>query len=239
MMGGGISDARNDWGFTTLPEAESSVSGCKRLPVRSGMFLESVSKDGGYGEKLGFCLECVSSHVRLFCFGLLVLDWLFTGRGKSSWSVVVTKVTKGCLGGEFMPSDTLAKHLFYLLRLQSTYFILKLGMIVLPQVLMARKVVLGIKQLLTPKGGKDPCKRRQHVKQISKIYWEGNSRFSCYGMMKDNIDGNSYRTNLAFTPPESLRTGGDCTKEVVLGIKRPLQVEATSQIYRVSFVQFL
>ncbi|OMO79520.1 hypothetical protein CCACVL1_13616 [Corchorus capsularis] len=36
---------------------------------------------------------------------------------------------------------------------------------------------------------------------------EVNPRLSCFGMMKNSRDGKSYSTNLAFTPPEYLRTG--------------------------------
>lgn len=34
-----------------------------------------------------------------------------------------------------------------------------------------------------------------------------NPRLSCFGLMKNSRDGKSYSTNLAFTPPEYLRTG--------------------------------
>ncbi|CAN6462663.1 unnamed protein product [Victoria cruziana] len=44
MMGGGILDERNDRGLTTLPEAEEGVTGRNPLPVRPGMFLETVAK---------------------------------------------------------------------------------------------------------------------------------------------------------------------------------------------------
>lgn len=35
----------------------------------------------------------------------------------------------------------------------------------------------------------------------------GDPRLSCFGLMKNSHDGKSYSTNLAFTPPEYLRTG--------------------------------
>ncbi|KAK1371983.1 hypothetical protein POM88_038075 [Heracleum sosnowskyi] len=38
---------------------------------------------------------------------------------------------------------------------------------------------------------------------------DGNLRLSCFGLMKNNRDGKSYNTNMAFTPPEYLRTGVD------------------------------
>lgn len=36
---------------------------------------------------------------------------------------------------------------------------------------------------------------------------DANPRMSCFGLMKNSRDGKSYSTNLAFTPPEYLRTG--------------------------------
>lgn len=39
------------------------------------------------------------------------------------------------------------------------------------------------------------------------VLQEGNPRLSCFGLMKNSRDGKSYSTNLAFTPPEYLRTG--------------------------------
>ena len=47
---------------------------------------------------------------------------------------------------------------------------------------------------------------------ISSMLWlsfwqECNPRLSCCGLMKNSRDGKSYSTNLAFTPPEYMRTG--------------------------------
>lgn len=36
---------------------------------------------------------------------------------------------------------------------------------------------------------------------------DSNPRLSSFGLMKNSRDGKSYSTNLAFTPPEYLRTG--------------------------------
>ncbi|KAB5569181.1 hypothetical protein DKX38_002974 [Salix brachista] len=36
---------------------------------------------------------------------------------------------------------------------------------------------------------------------------DGNPKLSSFGLMINSRDGKSYRTNLAFTPPEYLRTG--------------------------------
>ncbi|XP_062150113.1 serine/threonine-protein kinase BSK8-like isoform X2 [Alnus glutinosa] len=44
---------------------------------------------------------------------------------------------------------------------------------------------------------------------------EGNPRLSCFGLMKNSRDGKSYSTNLAFTPPEYLRTGRVTAESVV------------------------
>lgn len=42
---------------------------------------------------------------------------------------------------------------------------------------------------------------------VSNFGQDGNPRLSCFGLMKNSRDGKSYSTNLAFTPPEYLRTG--------------------------------
>lgn len=39
------------------------------------------------------------------------------------------------------------------------------------------------------------------------IFQEGDPRLSSFGLMKNSRDGKSYSTNLAYTPPEFLRTG--------------------------------
>ncbi|CAK9151413.1 unnamed protein product [Ilex paraguariensis] len=44
---------------------------------------------------------------------------------------------------------------------------------------------------------------------------DGNPRLSCFGLMKNSRDGKSYSTNLAFTPPEYLRTGRVTQESVV------------------------
>jgi hypothetical protein len=44
---------------------------------------------------------------------------------------------------------------------------------------------------------------------------DGNPRLSCFGLMKNSRDGKSYSTNLAFTPPEYLRTGNVFIKFVL------------------------
>ncbi|KAL5180281.1 Serine/threonine-protein kinase BSK6 [Glycine soja] len=44
---------------------------------------------------------------------------------------------------------------------------------------------------------------------------DANPRLSCFGLMKKSRDGKSYSTNLAFTPPEYLRTGRVTSQSVV------------------------
>ncbi|KAF9611846.1 hypothetical protein IFM89_036490 [Coptis chinensis] len=47
---------------------------------------------------------------------------------------------------------------------------------------------------------------------------DGNPRLSCFGIMKNSRDGKSYSTNLAFTPPEYMRTGRVTTESVVYNL---------------------
>ncbi|KAJ8452647.1 hypothetical protein Cgig2_004983 [Carnegiea gigantea] len=44
---------------------------------------------------------------------------------------------------------------------------------------------------------------------------DGNPRLSCFGLMKNSRDGKSYSTNLAFTPPEYMRTGRISPESVI------------------------
>ncbi|GJT44761.1 probable serine/threonine-protein kinase [Tanacetum coccineum] len=44
---------------------------------------------------------------------------------------------------------------------------------------------------------------------------DANPRLSCFGLMKNSRDGRSYSTNLAFTPPEYLRTGRVTPESVI------------------------
>ncbi|MQL71833.1 hypothetical protein Taro_004181 [Colocasia esculenta] len=53
------------------------------------------------------------------------------------------------------------------------------------------------------------------VLQQQRASSDGNPRLSCFGLMKNSRDGKSYSTNLAFTPPEYLRTGRVTPESVV------------------------
>ncbi|XVF52893.1 hypothetical protein PTKIN_Ptkin05aG0054900 [Pterospermum kingtungense] len=98
------------------------------------------------------------------------------------------------LVAEFMPNDTLAKHLFHW-EAQPMKWAMRL------------RVALHLAQALeycTSKG-----RALYHDLNAYRIVFddEGNPRLSCFGLMKNSRDGKSYSTNLAFTPPEYLRTG--------------------------------
>ncbi|XP_022720278.1 probable serine/threonine-protein kinase At5g41260 isoform X2 [Durio zibethinus] len=98
------------------------------------------------------------------------------------------------LVAEFMPNDTLAKHLFHW-ETKPMKWVMRL------------RVALHLAQALeycTSKG-----RALYHDLNAYRIVFddEGNPRLSCFGLMKNSRDGKSYSTNLAFTPPEYLRTG--------------------------------
>ncbi|KAJ8551320.1 hypothetical protein K7X08_000690 [Anisodus acutangulus] len=98
------------------------------------------------------------------------------------------------LVAEFMPNETLAKHLFHW-ETQPVKWAMRL------------RVALYLAQALeycTSKG-----RALYHDLNAYRILFdeEGDPRLSCFGLMKNSRDGKSYSTNLAFTPPEYLRTG--------------------------------
>ncbi|XP_078180638.1 serine/threonine-protein kinase BSK5-like isoform X3 [Carex rostrata] len=113
-----------------------------------------------------------------------------------------------CEGGErllvaeFMPHETLAKHLFH----WDTQP-LQWGMRI--------RVALFLGQAL------DYCSSRgralYHDLNAYRVLFDldANPRLSCFGLMKNSRDGKSYSTNLAFTPPEYLRTGRVIPESVV------------------------
>ncbi|KAI9174630.1 hypothetical protein LWI28_020350 [Acer negundo] len=98
------------------------------------------------------------------------------------------------LVAEYMLNDTLAKHLFHW-ETQPMKWAMRL------------RVALYLAQALeycTNKG-----RALYHDLNAYRIVFDddGNPRLSCFGLMKNSRDGRSYSTNLAFTPPEYLRTG--------------------------------
>ncbi|KAG6488508.1 hypothetical protein ZIOFF_049751 [Zingiber officinale] len=98
------------------------------------------------------------------------------------------------LVSEFMPHQTLAKHLFH----WDTHSL---------SWAMRIRVALYLAQAL------EYCSTRgralYHDLNAYRVLFDqnGNPRLSCFGLMKNSRDGKSYSTNLAFTPPEYLRTG--------------------------------
>ncbi|XVF51493.1 hypothetical protein PTKIN_Ptkin04bG0189500 [Pterospermum kingtungense] len=103
---------------------------------------------------------------------------------------------------EFMPNETLAKHLFHW-EAQPMKWAMRL------------RVALHLAQALeycTNKG-----RALYHDLNAYRIVFddEGNPRLSCFGLMKNSRDGKSYSTNLAFTPPEYLRTGRVTPESVI------------------------
>ncbi|KAK8560907.1 hypothetical protein V6N13_026342 [Hibiscus sabdariffa] len=106
------------------------------------------------------------------------------------------------LVAEFMTNDTLAKHLFHW-EAQPMKWAMRL------------RVALHLAEALeycTSKG-----RALYHDLNAYRIAFddEGNPRLSCFGLMKNSRDGKSYSTNLAFTPPEYLRTGRVTPESVI------------------------
>ncbi|KAK1438628.1 hypothetical protein QVD17_04437 [Tagetes erecta] len=98
------------------------------------------------------------------------------------------------LVAEFMPNETLAKHLFHW-ETQPMKWAMRL------------RVALYLAEALeycTNNG-----RALYHDLHAYRIVFDedANPRLSCFGLMKNSRDGKSYSTNLAFTPPEYLRTG--------------------------------
>ncbi|CAJ1933209.1 unnamed protein product [Sphenostylis stenocarpa] len=106
------------------------------------------------------------------------------------------------LVAEFMPNETLSKHLFHW-EAQPMKWAMRL------------RVALYLAQALEYCSSKG--RALYHDLNAYRILFdqEGNPRLSCFGLMKNSRDGRSYSTNLAFTPPEYLRTGRITADSVV------------------------
>ncbi|KAI8523692.1 hypothetical protein RHMOL_Rhmol13G0092500 [Rhododendron molle] len=106
------------------------------------------------------------------------------------------------LVAEFMPHETLSKHLFHW-DAQPMKWAMRL------------RVAFYLAQAL------DYCSSKgralYHDLNAYRVLFDqdGNPRLSCFGLMKNSRDGKSYSTNLAFTPPEYLRTGRVTPESVV------------------------
>ncbi|KAL8152751.1 hypothetical protein V2J09_010511 [Rumex salicifolius] len=106
------------------------------------------------------------------------------------------------LVAEFMPNDTLAKHLFHWENQPMKWA-------------MRLRVALYLAQALEYCSSKG--RALYHDLNAYRVLFdqEGNPRLSCFGLMKNSRDGKSYSTNLAFTPPEYMRTGRISAESVV------------------------
>ncbi|KAH7853094.1 hypothetical protein Vadar_033132 [Vaccinium darrowii] len=106
------------------------------------------------------------------------------------------------LVAEYMPNDTLAKHLFHWDK-QTIEWSMRL------------RVALYIAEAL------DYCSSEgrplYHDLNAYRVLFDedGDPRLSCFGLMKNSRDGRSYSTNLAYTPPEYLRTGRVTPESVI------------------------
>ncbi|KAJ9188593.1 hypothetical protein P3X46_003935 [Hevea brasiliensis] len=106
------------------------------------------------------------------------------------------------LVAEYMPNDTLSKHLFHWEKQP------------LPWEMRVR-VAYFIAQIL------DHCnaqnRKLYHDLNAYRVLFDenGDPRLSSFGLMKNSRDGKSYSTNLAYTPPEFLRTGRVIPESVI------------------------
>uniref|UniRef100_A0A0C9S2I1 non-specific serine/threonine protein kinase n=1 Tax=Wollemia nobilis TaxID=56998 RepID=A0A0C9S2I1_9CONI len=106
------------------------------------------------------------------------------------------------LVAEYMPNDTLSKHLFHWEK-QPMPWVMRL------------RVAYYIAQAL------DHCnsqnRRIYHDLNAYRVLFDedGDPRLSSFGLMKNSRDGKSYSTNLAYTPPEFLRTGRVTPESVI------------------------
>ncbi|XAR63072.1 Non-specific serine/threonine protein kinase [Bertholletia excelsa] len=106
------------------------------------------------------------------------------------------------LVAEYMPNNTLAKHLFHW-ETQPMKWAMRL------------RVVLHVAQALefcTNKG-----RVLYHYLNPYRILFDedGNPKLSCFGLIKSSRNGNTYNINLAFTPPE-FQKNGKITPESVI-----------------------
>ncbi|OAY64986.1 putative serine/threonine-protein kinase [Ananas comosus] len=106
------------------------------------------------------------------------------------------------LVAEYMPNDTLSKHLFHWDKKPLPWE-------------MRLRVAYHIAQAL------DHCnaenRRIYHDLNAYRVLFDedGDPCLSSFGLMKNSRDGKSYSTNLAYTPPEFLRTGRVIPESVI------------------------
>ncbi|XP_065864867.1 serine/threonine-protein kinase BSK2 [Euphorbia lathyris] len=106
------------------------------------------------------------------------------------------------LVAEYMPNDTLSKHLFHWEKQPLPWD-------------MRVRIAHYIAQVL------DHCNAQNrniyHDLNAYRVLFDedGDPRLSSFGLMKNSRDGKSYSTNLAYTPPEFLRTGRVIPESVI------------------------
>ncbi|VAI10309.1 unnamed protein product [Triticum turgidum subsp. durum] len=126
------------------------------------------------------------------------------------------------LVAEFMPNDTLAKHVFHLqfnvevaCHSKFTVVMTNAGENQTIEWAMRLRVAYHIAEAL------DYCSNEgrplYHDLNAYRVLFDenGDPRLSCFGLMKNSRDGKSYSTNLAYTPPEYLRTGRVTPESVI------------------------
>ncbi|KAB5557753.1 hypothetical protein DKX38_008662 [Salix brachista] len=136
------------------------------------------------------------------------------------------------LVAEYMPNDTLSKHLFHWDRYElgglsylisvcnnvSCYCLFEALVSWENQTIewaMRLRVALYITEAL------DYCSSEgrplYHDLNAYRVLFDenGDPRLSCFGLMKNSMDGKSYSTNLAYTPPEYLRNGRVTPESVI------------------------
>ncbi|KAG9443142.1 hypothetical protein H6P81_018996 [Aristolochia fimbriata] len=106
------------------------------------------------------------------------------------------------LVAEYMPNDTLAKHLFHWEN-QTIDWAMRL------------RVALYIAEALVYCSSEG--RPLYHDLNAYRVLFDedGDPRLSCFGLMKNSRDGKSYSTNLAYTPPEYLRNGRVTPESVI------------------------
>ncbi|KAF2302354.1 hypothetical protein P3X46_000744 [Hevea brasiliensis] len=106
------------------------------------------------------------------------------------------------LVAEYMPNDTLAKHLFHWEN-QTIEWAMRL------------RVAFCIAEALDYCSSQD--RPLYHDLNAYRVLFDedGDPRLSCFGLMKNSRDGKSYSTNLAYTPPEYLRNGRVTPESVI------------------------
>ncbi|CAH1433511.1 unnamed protein product [Lactuca virosa] len=109
---------------------------------------------------------------------------------------------RGCFVAEYMPNDTLAKHLFHWEN-QTIEWAMRIR--------VAQYISDALNYCSTE--GREVY----HDLNAYRVLFdeEGDPRLSCFGFMRNSRDGKSYSTNLAYTPPEYLKHGRVTPESVV------------------------